>query len=491
MSFARIKALSASLRVRFTALYLAILAVTLVIFCAILFQVFVRNHQKEFDAALYNHAVDVAHTISVDYFGDFVFNSGAIQSNEKFLPFSLGRSFMQVVSPSSQIVARSNNLGTEHLPTYAEDWEAVFQSGYAFRTLSSAELEKIKQAQPDSSYRQVTYLVRRGQPAFILQIAVPMTLFVRETGSLLIFFFIGIPTTLLLAAASGLYLSHKALQPVREIIKKAEELNPSNLSVRLPEPLSNDEIHKLTVTLNGMLGRIEKAFESHENFIADASHQLKTPLAILRGELDVFRSKTRAPYEVEAFVDSAAQELQHMSRLLDDLLLLARVDAGAGSLSVRKVRLDEVLLETVARIDVLARKKNISIRLDLDDRTAGESQNDFLVEGDSDLLLSMFRNLVDNAIKYSAADSQVEVRLINEEHTVTAQIKDYGEPIAPELAERLFQRYERGNIRMSGVSGTGLGLTIARRIAELHYGKISILQGNSPGKIFQVDMKKV
>lgn len=489
MSFARIKALTASLRVRFTALYLALLAVTLVAFCTILFQVFVRNHQKEFDAALYNHAVDVAQTISVDFFGEFVFSANSLQANEKFLPFSLGRSFMQVVSPDGKIVARSNNLGDMYLPTYSEDWEAVFQAGYAFRTLKPDELSRIRQAQPGTTYRQVTYLVRRGQPAFILQIAVPMTLFVRETRNLLIFFLIGIPTTLLLAAASGLYLSHKALQPVREIVKKAKELNPSNLSERLPEPQSRDEIQHLTVTLNGMLGRIEKAFESHENFIADASHQLKTPLAILRGELDVFKSKPRSAVDVDAFVDSAAQELLHMSRLLDDLLLLAKMDAGAGSLTVQKVRLDEVLLEVVARIEVLARRKKISIKLDLDDRTAGESHDDFLVDGDSDLLLSMFRNLVDNAIKYSPAGSQVEVRLINEQDQVTAKIRDYGEPIPPEVAERLFQRYERGDLR--GVSGTGLGLTIARRIVELHRGKISIQQDDLPGKVFQVDMKKL
>lgn len=491
MSFARIKALTGSLRVRFTALYLALLAITLVVFCAILFQVFVRNHQKEFDAALYNHAVDVAQTVSVDFFGAFVFNSNTLLANEKFLPFSLGRSFMQVVSPEGQIVARSSNLGPMHLPTFIEDWEAVFQGGYAFRTLAPAELADIKQAQQGTTYRQVTYLVRRGKPAFILQIAVPMTLFVRETGNLIIFFLIGIPTTLLLAAASGLYLSHKALQPVREIVKKAAELNPSNISERLPVPSSKDEIQHLTVTLNGMLGRIEKAFQSHENFIADASHQLKTPLAILRGELDVFKSKPREPYEVEAFMNSASQELMHMSRLLDDLLLLAKMDAGAGTLILRKVRLDEVLLEVVARIEILAKRKNISIRLDLDDRTAGESQDDFLVEGDSDLLLSMFRNLVDNAIKYSPAGSQVEVKLINEVDSITAQVRDYGDPIPPELAERLFRRYERGKLRLGSVSGTGLGLTIARRIAEMHRGKILIIQDNSPGKTFQVDMKKV
>lgn len=489
MSSAKSKAWFASLRVRFTALYLTVMAVTLIIFCIMLYQVFVRNHQKEFDAALYNYAVDVSQSISVDFFGDFVFNARAVRANEKFLPFSLGRSFVQIVAPNGQIVTRSTNLENMHLPTYAEDWTAVFRDGYAFRTLRARELENVRQALRGTRYRQVTYLVGGTKPAFILQIAVPMTLFVQETANLLLFFIVGIPVTLILAAASGLFLSHKALEPVREIIKKAALLNPSNLSERLPEPPSEDEIKRLTVTLNSMLGRIEKAFESHENFIADASHQLKTPLAILRGELDVFKSKPRSPEEIDAFVNSASQELTHMSRLLDELLLLAKVEAGAGSLTVRKIRLDEVLLEVVARIKVLAMAKDISIRLNLDDRTEGESSDDFLVDGDSDLLLSMFRNLVDNAIKYSPEHSQVEVRLINESDRVITEIRDYGEPIPPEVEERLFRRYERGNLRR-GPSGTGLGLTIARRIAELHRGKVTINQSSRPGKVFRVEMKK-
>jgi len=159
-------------------------------------------------------------------------------------------------------------------------------------------------------------------------------------------------------------------------------------------------------------------------------------------------------------------------------------------LLLRKVRLDEVLLETVSRFEVLAQKKKISIRFDLDDRTEGKSEDDFLVEGDPDLLQSMFRNLVDNAIKYSPESSPVEVCLVNEDDRVIAHIRDFGAPIPAEVVEKLFERYERGNFRVSSVTGTGLGLTIAQRIAEMHGGNISILQGKTPGKAFSFMMKK-
>lgn len=490
MFSAKIRQFFFSIRMRLTAFYLALLALTLAVFCTVLLQLFVRNHQQEFDYALYNHAVDVAQSITVNFYGDFVFTPNALLAREKVFPFSLGKSFAQVISPDGQIVTRSPNLGESALPLSNDDWQSIFRRGHLYKTLRPADLRNIKEALPDENYRQIIYMVRRGAPLYILQIAVPTTLLDRERKDLLEFFLMGIPMALVLFGIAGLYLAGKALFPVREIIEKAAQLNPSNLSERLPEPSTEDEIRMLTVTLNGLFGRIERAFESHENFIADASHQLKTPLAILRGELDVFRAKPRSAAEADAFVESASQELEHLSRLVDDLLTLAKIDAGAGSLILRRVRLDEVLLETVARFEVLAKKKNISVRFDLDDRTEGDSEDDFLIEGDPDLLQSMFRNLVDNAIKYSPESSSVEVKLVNEAKRVVIQITDHGEQIPPDVAERLFQRYERGNLRVGGESGTGLGLTIALRIAEMHGGNISISQEKPSSKAFVVTMKK-
>jgi signal transduction histidine kinase len=486
----KIRQIFYSIRLRLTVLYLALLGLTLAVFCTVLLKLFVRNHQQEFDFALYNHAVDVAQSITVDFFGDFVFTPNALLAKEKVFPFSLGKSFAQVLSPEGQIVARSANLGAESLPLPNEDWQALFRRGHVYRTLAPEDLGKIKGAIPFENYRQIIFMVRRGKPLYILQIAVPMTLLDREKKDLIEFFLIGIPISLIFAGIAGFYLAGNALSPVRNLIKKAAKLNPSNLSERLPEPTTEDEIRMLTVTLNGLLGRIEKAFESQEHFIADASHQLKTPLAILRGELDVFRSKDRAPEEIKSFLESASQELEHLSRLVDDLLTLAKIDAGAGSLLLIKVRLDEILLETVARFEVLAKRKHISIRFNLEDKTSDIDDHNFEIRGDPDLLQSMFRNLVDNAIKYSPENSAVEVTLVNDKDFITASIKDFGAPIPPEMKERLFQRFERGYLRVGGANGTGLGLTIAKRIAEMHSGNVLILQEKDHGKSFAVAMKK-
>jgi signal transduction histidine kinase len=481
-----------SLKMRFTAIYLGLLAFTLIVFCSVLYSVFRQNHQQEFDAALYNHAVDVAQSITVDFFGDFVFTPNALLANEKVFPFSLGKSFVQVVSPDGHVLVRSPNLESQQLPLHPEDWQAVFRKGHVYRNLSATELKEIKGIEADANYRQIMYVVQRSKTLFILQIAVPTSYLERDARMLLFFFFVvGIPVTLILAGIGGLYLSSKALEPVREIVEKAKHLNPSNLSERLPEPNQEDEIHMLTTTLNDLLGRIQRAFESQEHFLADASHQLKTPLAILRGELDVFRGKTRSAEDMTAFLDSASQELEHLSRLVDDLLLLAKIDAGAGSLLLQKIRMDELLIDSIGKFELPASLRKIKFRFDLQGWSENQSDDEFMVNGDRDLLTSMFRNLLDNAVKYSPSNSLIEVALRTHEGNLQVEIKDQGEPIPVGVVERLFQRYERGGLRLgSSASGTGLGLPIARRIAELHGATISVIQGAKVGKSFRFELKK-
>lgn len=150
-----------SIRARLTGLYLTLLALTLVIFCTILYQVFIRNHRQEFDFALYNHAVDVAQSITVDFWGDFVFTPNALIAKEKVFPFSLGKSFVQVVSLEGRVVDRSLNLGNKYLPLSTEEWSAVFDRGHVYRTLTAQNMQDIDKVLPAENYRQITYSTLR------------------------------------------------------------------------------------------------------------------------------------------------------------------------------------------------------------------------------------------------------------------------------------------------------------------------------------------
>ncbi|MCO5144520.1 MAG: HAMP domain-containing histidine kinase, partial [Oligoflexia bacterium] len=350
-----------------------------------------QNHQQEFDFALYNHTVDVAQSISVDFFGDFTLNSNIHLTREKIFPFSTGRSYVQIISLDGQIVYKSHNLGSSNLVLDPQDWQAVFQKGFIFKTVENANDQVGPNNSTLGSYRQITYLVRRGKPLFILQIAVPLTLLEGEAKNLILFFAKGVPITLFIAGLFCFYLAHRSLSPMREIVHRAERLSPFRLSERIPETGAKDEIDNLTITLNQMLSRIEKAFKTHENFIADASHQLKTPLAIVRGELDLLKGKEESIDQVKLFSESAQQELQHMSRLIDHLLLLAKIDAGASSLTMSPLRLDEILIDVISRLEILAKRKEISIKLNLN--TENE-KSEFIIKGDLDLIQSMFSNLI-------------------------------------------------------------------------------------------------
>lgn len=494
------------IRARLTALFVAIFGVTLIAFSALVYRVFTQNLQNEFDADLFNHALDVAQGIEVDVFGNLTVTPDVLSSGGKIFPFSVGNAFVQLSTLDGKIIARSRSLGRLELPHSARDLRGVEAQGAVFRTVSGKDapaLQKLRRRGGSESFRLLTYLVQKGQTGegvqFVLQIAVPMSLVEQESEGLVTFFLIMVPLTLIAAAFGGLYLSRRALAPVASMIEKARSLSPASLSERIPVPEARDEIHGLAVTLNGLLNRLQGAFESQDRFVADASHQLKTPLAILRGELELLR-KRRGPAgapvaggDVEAqtqeFLDSAAQELEHLSRMVEDLLLLARVDAGEAALEIRPVRLDEVALEAVSRLERFAKSLGVSVRFNLD---VEHGEPDFEVKGDVDLMLSLLQSLLENAIKYSG---KVMVTVSSEADWVWVRVRDEGPGIEAEHLERIFERFYRvsgapGRAGKNGGGGTGLGLAIAKRIAEAHRGLLLAESEPGQGSVFSFGLRR-
>jgi signal transduction histidine kinase len=274
---------------------------------------------------------------------------------------------------------------------------------------------------------------------------------------------------------------------VKLIIQKANAIEANQLKERVPVPDSRDEIFNLAVTINSLLSRLEKAFQSQERFIADASHQLKTPLAILRGELDLLLKKERSSEEVDAFLRSLSQEIDHLSKMVEDLLLLARTDAGVETFLFEKVRLDEVLIGEVARLEKLARTKSVKLKLNVDPNI-----KDFEVKGDVDLLKCLFHNVIENAIKYSPESSPIEVDLkqsLGDNDKLIVEVRDQGPGIAPEELDKIFERFHRSaNARNLGL-GAGLGLAVAKKIADLHGAEIAAKSLKSQGSQFTVQIK--
>lgn len=477
------------IRVRLTALFVAIFGITLIIFSLIVHRVFTQNLQGEFDADLFNHALDVAQGIEVDVFGNVAVSPDVLSSGGKIFPFSAGSAFLQLSTLDGRIIARSRSLGKAELPHSAADLRMLKAQGAVFRTLEQKEfavlVPAVRKKATQAKHRLLTYLVLKGEGVmFVLQIAVPLTLVDEESRGLIAFFMVLIPLTLIVAAFGGLYLSRRALAPVAAMIDKARSLSPERLSERIPVPGTQDEIRQLALTLNGLLDRLQQAFESQERFVADASHQLKTPLAILRGELDLLRNRERPREETDQFLGSAAQELDYLSRMVEDLLLLARVDAGEAAIAAGEVRLDELALEAVSRLKPLAVARNVSVRFDLD---CEHGEPDYVVRGDPDLLRSLLQSLVENAIKYSPT---VQVTVSSEADWVWVRIKDEGPGIPADDLPRVFERFYRAHSQPKGTGGTGLGLAIAKRISEVHHGLLLAESELGRGSQFSFGLKR-
>ena len=490
MYFARLKGKLSTLgiRPRLTALFVAIFGVTLIGFCSVIYFIYVRNLEKEFDVDLYNRAVDVSQNVRVNFFGEIAVDPEILSSGGKIFPFSVGKTFVQFLDSNGKIVARSKELDQGGLPLRPEDLAKLLQSGFSFRDLKSKDIPT-SLSKEKNPYRLISYLLRNPfNQGLILQIAVPKTFLTQSVGAISTLLWVGIPLTLILAAFGGLYFSRRALAPVSDIIEKAKGLGVHDLSVRMPVPRAEDELRELTFTLNDLLNRLEQAFMSQERFVSDASHELKTPLAILRGEFDLITNKMDDPQALKNFMQSASQELNYLSRVVEDLLLLARVEAGTASLALQDVRLDELAIETMSRLESLAHEKGLTTRFDL--AKSGLSARDFIVRGDPDLLKSMIKNIFENAIKYSPLNGQLTIRVEDREAELRLRVDDEGPGISAEIADKIFERFYRGKATASQVSGAGLGLTIARRIAEAHRGEITVANRSPHGASFQIEIKK-
>jgi signal transduction histidine kinase len=345
------------------------------------------------------------------------FDPDIIKLNEKILPFSLGRSYISVLDVNDNIVAKTSNVRDALIsPLSEKNLAFVLKQGASYSTLDYE----------GSPHRVINYLlpVLKIDSPLVLQITVPMTVYENTNKNLRRFFLISIPIIMLISSLIGYAFVARALRPMIEITNKTKKIEITNLKDRVPFPLAKDEIWQLADTINHLLSRLDFSFIAHERFIQDASHQLKTPLAIIKGELEIFKSHPRTELETSIFIESMAQEINILVKLTNDLLILARVDSnGINALEKTLNRIDEVVLNQVSRLTKLASAKSISLQINFDSFVA-LSESYFSRVCDPDLLGVLFYNLIENAIKYSKPNSSVQItgRINNE--TLKIEVSD-------------------------------------------------------------------
>jgi heavy metal sensor kinase len=294
---------------------------------------------------------------------------------------------------------------------------------------------------------------------------------------------IALPVALLLAGIGGYVLAARKLAPLHSMAQQARHISGENLHSRLEIGNAAEELITLAASFNELLSRLDQSFDSMKRFVADASHELRTPISVIRGEADVALATEHSPAAYRESLAIILDESRRLSRLVDDLLNLARADAGHVRLQICAFYFNDLLMECCRSVQALAAARAIEL-----DCRPGDDAPFF---GDEELLRRLVVNLLDNAIRYTPAGGRVVALLEPEEGGVRLRVTDTGPGIAPEVAAHVFERFYRADkARSRGEGGFGLGRSIVKWIAESHHGVVELTSRAEKGSTFTVTLPR-
>jgi heavy metal sensor kinase len=435
-----------SIRFRLTVWYAVVLAAGLSLFSALIWLSLRHRLMEEIDQDLEGRASRFER-----YFASESAHAADDQLRDEL------EEFCQALPPSSYVELRGANGFTFHYPLSARKPEANV------RTLQ----------------RQFTF----NQETFDLQIAAPVADAEHTLGLLRLLLWSMIPVVIVIACLGGAWLSGRALKPVNDIAAAALTISIENLTERLPVPPTGDELARLTEVLNTMFARLESAVKTLSQFVADASHELRTPLAVIRTTAELALRRARTPESYRDSLQEVAAEAERMTRLVEELLVLARSDAATAEMPLAAVDVRELLAEVCDEMRGLAGMRQIRINASYG-ASHGEAQA--VVAGNRPALHRLFLVLLDNAVKFSRPGGEVLLKVENSESQVSVSIEDFGIGIGENDLPHIFERFYRADRARSG-GGHGLGLSLAKSIARLHGASIDVHSTEGAGSRFRVN----
>ncbi|HVM75669.1 MAG TPA: ATP-binding protein [Candidatus Saccharimonadales bacterium] len=329
-------------------------------------------------------------------------------------------------------------------------------------------------------YRIAQEAILSGEEEFLVNAAVPTEPFDQALDHFRLIEKEFLPLLVLLACLLGYWLAGRALAPVDRIIQSAEDVGVQNLSRRLQVPAARDELRRLTETLNAMLDRIEIAVKRITQFTADASHDLRTPISVIRTDAEIALRRPRTAAEYRESLGRILEVSEGTTGLIESLLTLARADGGNSNLRLAKIDLTPTLEKVALQTSVLAGSKGISF-------TTALSNEPLWVKADAPAIEKLFLIFLDNAVKYTPPSGFVRLRSHESNGEAVIEIEDTGIGIAPEDQARIFDRFFRVNhARSTSTPGAGLGLSIASWIAAKHNSAIEVDSALGSGSVFRV-----
>ena len=289
-----------------------------------------------------------------------------------------------------------------------------------------------------------------------------------------------VPIALVVAGIGGWFLARKSLAPVVTMVERARRMSAENLSGRLPVANPRDELGQLAETFNDLLGRLETAMTAQRHFMADASHELRTPVATTRTAANVALQQVhREEHEYRETLAIIEQQAARLSRIVDDMFTLARADAGSYPVRRTLMYLDEVIAEVVQSSRVLAAAKGVGVELDAAESAA--------FTGDEDLVRRLVANLLDNAVRHAPSGTAVRVDLEKRDAGYAVSVTDRGPGVPRDMRDQIFRRFYRGDATAAD-GGAGLGLALARWIASVHGGDVTLADSSAAGTTFTAEL---
>lgn len=372
--------------------------------------------------------------------------------------------FIQLVTPRGKTMDKSPNLKEDEL---------VFEQEKAFDAHFDTELKSQSIRQVQLPVQQAGEL--KGYILAAMSLEGPKIVIDSLKRNLLLLF----PIVLLGLFFITRFLAGKSIRPVQLITTTTNRITRNNLNERISLPAYKDELYTLTASINELLARMQEAIEREKQFTADASHQLRTPLAVLKGTMEVLVRKTRSPEEYQDKIVESIQEINRISVVVDQLLLLARFDEK----TVYKPQ-DEIQFETLLD-DILTRYKQVITDQQLSIKVAVASYPPvFSVYYYADIILD---NLVSNAIKYAPWGSTITLAVFPEGNKVVCQVKDEGAGIAPDDLRQIFNPFFRAAaVAQSSIKGNGLGLSIVKKACDLLRIKVQVTSELKVGTTFSL-----
>jgi signal transduction histidine kinase len=331
-----------------------------------------------------------------------------------------------------------------------------------------------------ANYRMVGRRVVANGHAFVVLVLAAMAPLEADQRELFGTLSVGIAAALLVAIVGGLLIGKLALRPLSAMAGQAAALGERNLTSRLVAPNARDELGQLASAFNGLLGRLSSVLSSQRQFMADASHQLRTPVSVLRTTADVTLRRAHRPEpDYREAITIVTEQAVRLTRLVDAMFVLSRAQAGGRTLRPEPVYLDEIVAECARGLSMIAGERGVRVE------TTGDTDVAFV--GDDDCLRQLFMNLLDNAVAHTRAGGLVTAHTHVTEQQISVRLTDQGEGIPAADRERIFERFTRLDRHRPGA---GLGLPIARWMAEAHGGTLELDSSSSEGSVFVVTLPR-